>query len=790
MQHIPSVVQPIRDCIDVPYLCGRESVPKGHEVEEWKSEQGDEILPSIQKTCFFGTLESLWDLVIKDVFDCEFPWGDFVRQAENGRLYITTDSLPSFLCDWAALESQRSDENKHINSIKVFNILQGLDRRLSYVQKMSFTLPLEIPETKDDNFETLTDKVSIGDVLILSLTVLAEALDHARKFIYKDYAKDRRLRFPRSRLATLLLLKAGWCRGEGVHLTSLKATSAYFCSFFYKQRLDQSHESCTTEKCVADNVQTGNYQTRHVSQECGCHHVAADPDANERRANLLQDGQIPIIRLGEGRSGRTHIDIMTSSDIATGVYRRYVAISHVWSHGMGNEKANSLPLCQLEKLQLLVNDLYQVEERPVPFWIDTLCVPIDPHLRNKAIALMKRSYQQAEKVLVIDNSILNVRLGQYPGEPVWRILCSPWMRRLWTFQEALFARSLHFQFGEGAIKLDHADMSRWAFDRMLVDVQASEWTKDGNEVILTRVSRWGEKSFTSFLKVKKVPDSYQKRFSIPLPRRDEILAPTPAKLNGVYYEELFLMDPIMSVASIDLAPIIPFKQANSRGIEFIINGVQRRSTSKSGDEAICIGSLLDLDVGLLARTPSTQRMKVFYLMLGKIPAYVMFGLVPRLPDHGFRWGPASYLALSKQRINLSVNKTLAFPTASGLLAQYPGFLLPRRGYLGRESDIKLVTAGGIPYRVTMVDSRIDPEDRSVEAYPVGDYAIVLSDMPTQGRRNGVPAVFAAVDKWEDGRIFCRFCRVVQVEKVQDQPFCDTVLVSCGVLPWSQQWCVA
>lgn len=51
----------------------------------------------------------------------------------------------------------------------------------------------------------------------------------------------------------------------------------------------------------------------------------------------------------------------------------YVAISHVWSHGLGNAKENSLPWCQVLKL-------FDVVRRYVNpsfgLWVDTLTVPI------------------------------------------------------------------------------------------------------------------------------------------------------------------------------------------------------------------------------------------------------------------------------------------------------------------------------------------------------------------------------------------------------------------------------
>jgi len=52
-----------------------------------------------------------------------------------------------------------------------------------------------------------------------------------------------------------------------------------------------------------------------------------------------------------------------------------VAISHVWADRLGNNRANKLPRCQLERLQGLANSLYKNDYHPVPFWIDTLMIP-------------------------------------------------------------------------------------------------------------------------------------------------------------------------------------------------------------------------------------------------------------------------------------------------------------------------------------------------------------------------------------------------------------------------------
>ncbi|KAK9793520.1 hypothetical protein SCARD494_06104 [Seiridium cardinale] len=127
---------------------------------------------------------------------------------------------------------------------------------------------------------------------------------------------------------------------------------------------------------------------------------------------------------------------------------RYVAISHVWRGGLGNPSMNSLPACQLGRIQDLVNRLYGSRDSPVPLWIDTLCVPLPPGNRRLAIQNMKAVYQNADKVLVLDTFLESSKLSANATENLMRIHSSSWMQRLWTFQEGILAQSLYFQFAQ------------------------------------------------------------------------------------------------------------------------------------------------------------------------------------------------------------------------------------------------------------------------------------------------------------------------------------------------------
>src|SRR5256885_2293629 len=125
----------------------------------------------------------------------------------------------------------------------------------------------------------------------------------------------------------------------------------------------------------------------------------------------------------------------------------YVAFSHVWSHGLGNQCENSLPTCQLERLQAMASrvcqtkhraDLYQDElyeadrfqlvrmdsaqqldstapaashvdpQSEVAFWIDTLCIPIQElHKSSRKVAITRidNTFQSAYRVLVLDKEL-------------------------------------------------------------------------------------------------------------------------------------------------------------------------------------------------------------------------------------------------------------------------------------------------------------------------------------------------------------------------------------------------
>jgi hypothetical protein len=82
---------------------------------------------------------------------------------------------------------------------------------------------------------------------------------------------------------------------------------------------------------------------------------------------------------------------------------------------------------------------------PVTFWIDSLCVPENPPLRKLAIQQMASVYRSAGKVIVLDHTLQKQTIQAKPEVLMMRIYTSPWMDRVWTFQEGVLARQLYFK---------------------------------------------------------------------------------------------------------------------------------------------------------------------------------------------------------------------------------------------------------------------------------------------------------------------------------------------------------
>ena len=140
----------------------------------------------------------------------------------------------------------------------------------------------------------------------------------------------------------------GWCHHQVNHLSRVHSLE----TFSYLSTLERSshrlagHKHCVhREACVACNVNGASYKTRHVDVDCNCS-MASTPYSDLTK--IIRDGGIPLISIGS--------DNHTDTGYELRVYPRtreiqYIAVSHVWSDGLGNPDKNALPLCQIKRLK-------------------------------------------------------------------------------------------------------------------------------------------------------------------------------------------------------------------------------------------------------------------------------------------------------------------------------------------------------------------------------------------------------------------------------------------------------
>ncbi|KAF4545445.1 Het domain protein [Lasiodiplodia theobromae] len=242
------------------------------------------------------------------------------------------------------------------------------------------------------------------------------------------------------------MAEAGWCRRR-IKLSAalLDLGSAYFASQLKggDDGPGQDHGRCSASKCEAFNIVKGSYRSVHTEschRECGF--LAVDVEELE---SIILDGKVPLIDVDDEGGGISLLRGDATTD--------YVAISHVWSDGLGNPQRNAMPRCQVEEINRLVAETFANEDsrRRVPFWMDTLCCPTIPGKAKKmALTQMRNIYHQAERVLVLDAGLRSVeREGRSVEELAYRVYLSTWASRLWTLQEGRLAQLLFVQFADG-----------------------------------------------------------------------------------------------------------------------------------------------------------------------------------------------------------------------------------------------------------------------------------------------------------------------------------------------------
>lgn len=237
-------------------------------------------------------------------------------------------------------------------------------------------------------------------------------------------------------------LEAGWCPWEvGMierHISG-RVASLYMAARaprpFSTKTLD--HSKCSADICRELQLDRRTYQVRHTpdcTDPSRCTSCSIDGGLI---AELIENGQTPVIRVTQLGHGRAEVEIMPEQ-------RAFLAISHVWGHGRGNPRENALPSCQLLAIKAAVQSAARsagIANTDV-FWMDTLCIPVGSQYRptrRKAISQIASIFSRATRVVVMDADLEQTIAPRGVTDFALRFLSTGWMQRLWTLNEAVVA---------------------------------------------------------------------------------------------------------------------------------------------------------------------------------------------------------------------------------------------------------------------------------------------------------------------------------------------------------------
>ncbi|KAK6524098.1 hypothetical protein TWF694_005761 [Orbilia ellipsospora] len=574
-----------------------------------------EILKITQSTLYFGCLLTVFRSV-----GMALQTQYFLKDDGKGNKLVSTKNLTNLIATWKMNEDKFTwagayPDVNNPKSQRCSHILETLAWTNNFSQEL-----FKEARTKPDVGDTPIDAIE------LSIMAIGESLSLAAERIYGAPA-ERKVAWGPSSILTERLRLNGWCISDSPFFPEAESSGSICADYYFgsyrcpRQRGD--HAKCTKNICAAyqEIVDPATYRPVHTAdcQQDTCERITAPDEV----VGIVDGDDTPIISW-DGK------DIKVSSFAAS---PKYVAISHVWSDGLGNDNVtNWMHRCQITRIQGLVDKLYNPSakslEGTVGFWMDTLCIPVGDHnkqTRKRAIGHMANIYRRSDKVLVLDSSILPLSTAASITEKYIAIHLSNWHHRLWTLQEGQLGKSLYFQLKEGP------------------------------------------QSFTDMK--SNIPGAYRtdlelQAISSPMDR----LASTELERFYRHFENL------AANAGVDI----------SQRLLTCARYLRSRETSRKEDEPVCVSTILGLDPKLVLRKSTLEdRMVEFYNAIQRFDKRIIFHEHERIQQHGYRWAPRSLLQGGRDLLQFEYTWGERFPVTlsptGGLLVRYSGMVLDYTG---------------------------------------------------------------------------------------------------------------
>jgi hypothetical protein len=326
--------------------------------------------------------------------------------------------------------------NSHVQNDRVQEILRDAMRHLQDVSAMHPT-----------GTQRGLHSISKAEVAAFSLQCLIETLYDLTlpKYQLSAYYSiaDPHPFWIENSMVNHMLRDAGWDRGI-IDSLPKDIRFRYYLSFLRKgpQELRRRRSSALPPRNKPHLKQ--HYSPSHTFPYCNCATLKVYLDTTDKG---LDNPYFNLVSLSQHEGCPSCLQLHERSlSSGKGMETLFVAFSHVRSDGLGSSVENALPTCQLELLQDWSNRLLPQQERPVPFYVDTLCVPLIGSAKRIALRNMQYVFGNASKVLVLDNELSGTTASPLPQENLTRIRYSVFMRRLFTVAECAVSQNVYFRF--------------------------------------------------------------------------------------------------------------------------------------------------------------------------------------------------------------------------------------------------------------------------------------------------------------------------------------------------------
>ncbi|KAI0597007.1 hypothetical protein F4775DRAFT_562076 [Biscogniauxia sp. FL1348] len=498
MDHIPQPIHGLtRPAIQVPYLCtsrisyddrGFLTYPYRVGIDLTDVCRKDEayspsLLPFLQAWLWFGLLgETLGAGSRSHIKQKVASLESFTTTIEGDKKVLCTAGLIS-----AIVKRRETTSFCSANGV----LLQRFDASLTVATEAVNSI-LQTPTCQRHLSQAKTHS-DLGEfyLVLLAVQILVDTLSLHRNYLFsRDYDHDHGPSIPKtaklaphSGLVEVLLRDAGWC-----HFQSRKVRDSLQVKYFLSSMQKQNRcmrVGCNGDECPG-RCDDESIHPCHTTSTCMCDMMQINDTVIESIA-LAQE--VPLLTCDESSKG---VRRLTAGGISLQSKApsppAFVAFSHVRNRGLGNTACLGLPYCQLSLLQEIANDTIEDARRPVPFFIDTLCLPSNVKSKKAALKQLHHVFQQASAVVVLDPSLGAANVGS-DVDCLLRIRYSDWKSRLWTLQEGSLARRLLFKFANRTVNLD--DLLRKSDPKMLPSMLAEPLEvfspQLSQEVLLARV---------------------------------------------------------------------------------------------------------------------------------------------------------------------------------------------------------------------------------------------------------------------------------------------------------------